>query len=53
MVEGDESSRLKMANYPAVWANYQPLLTALYSKNYAQSWYKLVSQTESNGPQQT
>ena len=29
MVEGDESSRLKMANQPAVLAGYWPLLTPL------------------------
>ena len=30
MVGGDESSRLRMANKPAVLADYQPLLTALW-----------------------
>ena len=29
MVEGDKSSRLRMANYLAVLAGYCPLLTAL------------------------
>ena len=29
MVGGDESSRPRMANEPAVLASYQPLLTAL------------------------
>ena len=29
MVEGDKSSQLRMANYPAVLAGYWPLLTAL------------------------
>ena len=29
IVEGDESNRLRMANWPAVLAGYRPLLTAL------------------------
>ena len=29
MIEGDESSRLRMANQPVILAGYQPLLTAL------------------------
>ena len=34
MVEGDESSRLRMANKLVVMAGYRPLLTVLYVKHY-------------------
>ena len=46
MVEGDESSWLRMANYPVVLAGYRPSLTALL-------WLKTVNQWQTSIPCRT